>query len=49
MQPACPRCRSERAYAETCVVRGIDHFLVAIHPLVHESNPPTSAMKDEDI
>ena len=47
MQQACPRCRTERAYAETCVVKGIDDFLVAIRPLV-QSDPPTSAMRDEE-
>ena len=47
MQQACPRCRTERAYAETCVVNGIYDFLVAIRPLV-QSDPPTSAMRDEE-
>ena len=47
MQQTCPRCRTERAYAETCVVKGIDDFLVAIHPLVR-ANPSTSAMSDEE-
>ena len=34
MQQTCPKCRAERVYAETCVIKGIDGFLVAIQPLV---------------
>ena len=48
MQQTCPRCRTERAYAETCVVKGMDEFLVTIHPLV-QADSPTSTMREEDI
>ena len=43
MQQTCPKCRAERAYAETCMIKGIDQFLVAIQPLV-QPEPP----RDED-
>ena len=43
MQQTCPKCRAERAYPETCVIKGIDEFLVAIQPLV-QPEPP----RDED-
>ena len=30
----CPLCRSERAYADTCIVKGLDDLLTSIAPLV---------------
>ena len=46
MQQSCPRCHTECAYAETCVGKGIDDFLTAIHPLVQTTGP--SAEGDEE-
>ena len=34
----CPRCRSDRAYVETCRLNGLDDFLTAIAPLLESSN-----------
>ena len=34
----CPRCRSDRAFVETCRVNGLDDFLTAIAPLLQTSN-----------
>lgn len=34
LMQACPKCRAERAYTETCAFKGIDDFLLAIRPLV---------------
>ena len=31
---SCPLCRSERAYADTCIVKGLDELLKTIAPLV---------------
>ncbi len=48
----CPLCRSERAYAETTILRGLDDLLLAIVPLLtdHDSvvNSPDRAVIDED-
>ena len=41
----CPRCRSDRAYVETCKVNGLDDFLTGIAPLL-EGNPPG---EDEEV
>ena len=30
----CPKCRSDRAYVETCKVNGLDEFLIGIAPLL---------------
>ena len=35
---SCPLCRSERAYADTCIVKGLDEFLKSIAPLVSGSS-----------
>ena len=48
MQQACPKCRAERAYAETCVFKGIDDFLLAIHPLVQLDTETSGALDEED-
>ena len=40
-------CHTERAYTETCVTKGTDDVLIAIHPLV-QADPPTPAIRDED-
>ena len=34
----CPKCRSDRAYVETCKMHGIDDFLIAIAPLFGQSS-----------
>ena len=34
----CPLCRSERAYADTTVLKGMDDFLKAINPMLNEIN-----------
>ena len=34
----CPRCRSDRAYVETCRLNGMDDFLTAITPLLETGN-----------
>ena len=31
---SCPLCHSERAYADTCIVKGLDELLMTIAPLV---------------
>ena len=31
---SCPLCCSERAYADTCIVKGLDELLMTIAPLV---------------
>ena len=33
----CPRCRSDRAYVETCKLNGLDDFLTAISPLLEST------------
>jgi hypothetical protein len=33
----CPRCRSDRAYVETCRITGLDDFLTAVAPLLEAS------------
>ena len=47
MQQTCPKCRAERAYAETCVIKGIDDFLFTIHPLV-QVDAPMSTLRDDE-
>ncbi len=47
----CPNCRSERAYAETTRIRGLDDFLLGIDPLFNaegeaEASPEQSASGD---
>lgn len=32
---SCPLCRSERAYADTCVLKGLDEFLTSVRPLIN--------------
>ena len=34
MARSCPLCRSERAYADTTPIKGMDEFLRAIVPLL---------------
>ena len=34
---ACPKCRGERAYVETCRIVGLDDFMVKIAPLLQEN------------
>ena len=34
----CPRCRSDRAYVETCKLNGLDDFLTVVAPLL-DGNP----------
>ena len=34
MARSCPMCRSERAYADTTPIKGMDEFLRAIVPLL---------------
>ena len=36
MTKKCPRCRAERAYAETSVLRGFDELLKVVEPLLHQ-------------
>ena len=31
---SCPLCRSERAFADTCILKGLDDFLLTIAPLM---------------
>ena len=35
---SCPLCHSERAYADTCIIKGLDEFLKSIAPLVSGSS-----------
>ena len=34
MSKNCPQCRSERAYADTCRVHGIDEFLNGVIKII---------------
>ena len=43
---SCPLCRSERAYADTCIVKGLDEFLKSIAPLVSGSSSIESERDD---
>lgn len=45
---ACPKCRGERGYAETCVIKGIDEFLTMIKPLVQISEEGPSSVEEEN-
>lgn len=38
----CPKCRSERAYADTCRLLGMDEFLEAIKPSTMELQPSSN-------
>ena len=40
---SCPLCRAERAYSETCRLRGLDDFLAAIRPLLCGSELSTGS------
>lgn len=44
----CPRCRSDRAYVETCKVNGLDDFLTGIAPLLEGANPEDDDEGDRD-
>ena len=44
----CPRCRSDRAYVETCKVNGLDDFLTGIAPLLEGANPEDEDEGDRD-
>lgn len=48
MQQACPKCHAEWAYAEMCVFKGINDFLLAIRPLVQLDMGMSSAGDEED-
>ena len=48
MQQSCPKCRTERAYAETCIFKGIDDLLAAIHPLVQSDVSISATAAEED-
>ena len=44
--PTCPRCRSHRAYVETCEFNGLDDFLAAITPLLEAADRGDSDLED---
>ena len=43
----CPKCRSDRAYVETCRVNGLDDLLTGITPLL-EGAPPADDEEDDE-
>ena len=42
----CPRCRSDRAYVETCRMTGLDDFLTVIAPLLEASSEDSDNLVD---
>ena len=40
---SCPLCRSERAHAETCIMKGLDDFLSTISPLLEDEGDSSSS------
>ena len=43
---SCPLCRCERAYADTCVLKGLDTFLATIAPLLNCSGAVDSEKEE---
>jgi hypothetical protein len=43
----CPKCRSDRAYVETCKLNGLDDFLTGIPPLL-DGTPQDEDNGDQD-
>ena len=43
----CPICRSERAYADTAMLKGFDDFLQAIAPILGKEQDETASIQEE--
>ena len=48
MARKCPICRSERAYSETTVLRGLDDFLKAIAPILQAGGTEAGSSENDD-
>ena len=46
---SCPLCRSERAYADTCILKGLDDLLTGILPLMNGTTVATDDSDREDL
>ena len=44
----CPKCRSDRAYVETCKLNGLDDFLTGIAPLLDGTPQDDDGDRDDD-